>query len=110
MEAEKLTIAGIEVSSIGRMTVRFNKRIDTKVFGVIGEEGEPSLRALQSGQYDAKDLFEIKVMDVEETEGFLDKGIANYTLTTIDDTSLSVDISFKVPTDVSSDVKEPDVL
>ena len=49
-------------------------------------------------------------MDAEETEGFLDKGIANYTLTTIDDTSLSVDISFKVPTDVSSDVKEPDVL
>ena len=72
--------------------MNFNKKIVTSFF-----EDETERRNLQSDnlsrKYKAEDLFKISVEGAED-EDYLDKGVATYNLTKVDDTSIAISVSF----------------
>lgn len=59
--------------------------------------------------YEIEDTVSI-IVDTEDIDDSLDRGIVDWALTSVDSDSLEIQIGFKSPGDISKDSREPDTL
>ena len=91
----------------GIMTMRFNKPILMPSIQKTGNDDD-TRRDLQS--ISVQDFVEMRIKDADIDDDELDKDMCNFILEEVEDTFLKIGIDFCNPSDITNELKEPDIL
>ena len=105
----KLAIEEVEISTLGKMTLSFNKPILDPQIKIGSDASNSGSRSLSNGLFDIREAMDFLIRNADEDRD-LDKSIEDVTLDRFEEQTMEMSLKFSEPKSITRNIAEPDIL